>query len=983
MGGSAVDASSVAIPPTLDEIRTGKGRQETAEIELSAAAPAELDLRGYQLIETLGKGGMGEVYRCGDPALGRDLAIKVMMAAHRGHAERERRFLREARVTGSLQHPSIVRVHNLGRLSDGRLHYTMRLVRGRTFADILKDEAGKPERLPYLLSIFEKICQAVAYAHSKRVIHRDLKPSNVMVGRFGEVQVMDWGLAKVLTADDAPVKAETTPDAAGTRIFTESADTPVDLSRTGAGFGTLPYMPSEQARGKWNMVDERADVFALGSILFEILTGQPAYIGASSHELIDRAERGDVTETLQRLQQCGADAALTTLCRECLSSHREDRPRDADAVAKRVAEHQDEVQERLRQAEVERAEAQLKAREVRKQRRLLIALVFALLAGGTLSTWQAVRATAERDDKEIALGKAEKAAEAERQANKLAQALLGQYQKATGLLASIFHDLNPSAEEKGGPSLAEQFRGRLKGAAAQLDGLAIDDPLTVAGLQNTLGESLTTLGDGPLAIELLSKSRAIRETQLGLKHLDTLTTINNLAAAYLSAGELNQALSLFEQALTTMQAEFGPDHLDALSATSNLAMAYQTAGRMDQALPLFEQVLVKFKIKQGLDHLDTLAAMNNLAHAYKITGRFDKALPLYEETLKRLKATLGADHFNTLNTTNNLGKAYLEFGQLGKALTLLEHALDKRREKLGSDHPLTLQSMNNLAQAYRLAKQLNKAVALFEQTLVKRKTKLGTDHPDTLASMSDLAGAYSDDGQRSKALPLYEQALTAAQSKLGPNHLYTLTFTINLARAYLTDGQLDKAVPLFELALTKMKNQFGPEHPRTLTTLTNMAAAYRAAGKLDREEPLMRELVQTQRKKAGSESPVAAGILAQLGTNLLRQKKYAEAELVLRECLTIRENKFPDDWLTFNTRSALGEALLGQKMYADAEPLLLQGYEEIKQCESKIPRQGKVRLTEALERLVLLYEATDQKEKAADWRKKLEETKTAQKKPKP
>ena len=99
-------------------------------------------------------------------------------------------------------------VHNLGRLADGRIHYTMRLVRGQTFADILKSQAGKPERSPYLLSIFEKICQAVAYAHSKRVIHRDLKPSNVMVGRFGEVQVMDWGLAKLLTAEE---------DAASTR----------------------------------------------------------------------------------------------------------------------------------------------------------------------------------------------------------------------------------------------------------------------------------------------------------------------------------------------------------------------------------------------------------------------------------------------------------------------------------------------------------------------------------------------------------------------------------------------------------------------------------------------------------------------------------------------------------------------------------------------------------------------------------------------
>jgi hypothetical protein len=310
------------------------------------SAPTELDPRTYELLETLGQGGMGEVYRCCDPALGRDLAIKVIKAEYRGHPQVEPRFLREARITGSLQHPGIVAVHNLGRLSDGRLHYTMRLVRGQTFAVILREVAGKPERLPYLLSIFEKLCQAVAYAHSKHVIHRDLKPSNVMVGKFGEVQVMDWGLAKVLGSEEDSAESEES-DAAGTRIPVE-ADTPLDLTRPGSGFGTPAYMPSEQALGEWDAVDERADVFALGSILCELLTGQPAYRGSDGEEVYRRAKRGDVTEALERLQQCQADAALVGLCRECLSAEREPRPRDAGAVAKRVAEHQAEVQERLR-----------------------------------------------------------------------------------------------------------------------------------------------------------------------------------------------------------------------------------------------------------------------------------------------------------------------------------------------------------------------------------------------------------------------------------------------------------------------------------------------------------------------------------------------------------------------------------------------------------------------------------------------------------
>jgi tetratricopeptide (TPR) repeat protein len=373
LGTSPGDTPSAAWPQTLStgyKAESGSPLRTTPPDNGTSGEPLpSLDLRGYELLEQLGSGGMGDVYRAADPALGRDLAVKVMKPELRGMAPAEQRFLREARVTGSLQHPSIVPVYNLGRLNDGRLHYTMRLVRGQTFANILKEESGKREQLPYLLTIFEKICQAAAYAHSKRVIHRDLKPSNVMVGRFGEVQVMDWGLAKLLASDDDNAGAKEMTETAGTRIPT-GADTPVDLSRTGSGFGTLAYMPSEQARGKWDMVDERADVFALGSILCEMLTGQPAYIGKTSNELIDRVERGDVTEALERLRECGAAAELTELCRDCLSPDRENRPRDAAVLAKRVAEYQAEVQERLRQAELQRVAAETRARE--EQARALV-----------------------------------------------------------------------------------------------------------------------------------------------------------------------------------------------------------------------------------------------------------------------------------------------------------------------------------------------------------------------------------------------------------------------------------------------------------------------------------------------------------------------------------------------------------------------------------------------------------------------------------
>jgi serine/threonine-protein kinase len=212
-----------------------------------------------------------------------------------------------------------------------------------------------------------------------------------MVGKFGEVQVMDWGLAKVLPREDSTVKAAVEEEA-GTVLYTTPASMSEDMSRTGAALGTPSYMPPEQAMGERELVDERADVFALGAILCELLTGSPPYRGGHRDELLRRARRGDLGEALGRLEQCGADTALVQLCRECLAPEREGRPRNADVVAKRLAAYQADVQERLRRAELERAAAQIKAQEERKRRRLtvaLAALVLLLLTGiGGAVWWQ-------------------------------------------------------------------------------------------------------------------------------------------------------------------------------------------------------------------------------------------------------------------------------------------------------------------------------------------------------------------------------------------------------------------------------------------------------------------------------------------------------------------------------------------------------------------------------------------------------------------
>jgi tRNA A-37 threonylcarbamoyl transferase component Bud32 len=387
---AAASVPNVSEPPTTPENRVTSSVDEPPVIPGYILSPAKL-----------GEGGMGIIYLGRDQRLNRDVAVKVLHSRWRGQSHLVRRFIEEAQLTSQLQHPVIPPIHELGELPGGRPYFSMKVVKGRTLADLLKERPRLRHDLPHFLEVFEQVCQAVAYAHSKRVIHRDLKPSNVMVGAFGEVQVMDWGLAKVL-----PEQATAAPEAE------QESGSPVSVVETvrssdndsatvpGAVLGTYAYMPPEQARGEVAHLDKRCDVFGLGAILCEILTGKPPYEG-TREEVKARAQLGDLAPTLERLDACGVEEDLIQIARSCLHKVPEERPAHAGMVAEAVALYQAGEQDRLRAAEVERAaaaareeearataaarareeEAKATAAAERRARRLAVGLVAALVVG--------------------------------------------------------------------------------------------------------------------------------------------------------------------------------------------------------------------------------------------------------------------------------------------------------------------------------------------------------------------------------------------------------------------------------------------------------------------------------------------------------------------------------------------------------------------------------------------------------------------------
>jgi serine/threonine protein kinase len=425
---------------------------------------------GYRVIDLIGCGGMGQIFRAWDEVFQREVAIKVLLP----NGDRQR-FVTEARITAQLSHPSIPPVYALGQLADGPPYLVMKLIRGETLAQILARRSHPLEELGRWLDVFEQVARAIGFAHAHGIVHRDLKPGNIMVGPFGEVQVMDWGVAKVLgdfpvsaaadgslpaSAPPAPVPSSSPapsspptsshspapprgssspalpsplPDgnslgAAGKLAsdwgeednrserpawdsILQASVSAAGNSRTLAGqvVGTPAYMAPEQARGE--QIDARADVFALGGILAAVLTGQEVFRGQSLMTMIVRAATGDTNEIVTCLRQCGADEELVQLACDCLAIDPAQRPPDGLAVAQRLSSYRYAVEQRLRAAEAERAANRVRDAERRRRRRLLgyaaSALGAVLLLGITGIT--------------LALIEARRAVEAERLAKQRAE----------------------------------------------------------------------------------------------------------------------------------------------------------------------------------------------------------------------------------------------------------------------------------------------------------------------------------------------------------------------------------------------------------------------------------------------------------------------------------------------------------------------------------------------------------------------------------
>jgi serine/threonine protein kinase len=811
---TSVEMTAMPEDPLLDPPRTSDPAA-TADEPLAAVdrvggvgIPAVSNpVARYRLGEEIARGGMGVVYRATDAVLGREVAVKVLQEKHAPDSGTARRFADEARITGQLQHPSVPAVHDLGVLPDGRPFLAMKLIKGRTLAALLGDRSDPAADRGRFVAIFEHVCQAVAYAHSLRVVHRDLKPSNVMVGKFGEVQVMDWGLAKVLPEGVSAGERPGRPSDAGTVIRTRhvgAADTPAGSgsptppTRTGSVLGTPAYMAPEQAVGEVDRLDSRCDVFGLGAVVCEVLTGKPPYTGRDEDQIYRKALAANLADAHARLNACGVEPELVALCLRCLAPEPDDRPRDAGEVAAAVAALRAAAEERARRAELD----QVRAAEQGKRRRVLLAaswtVVVVLLAALGVSLWQMQRAfvaeaaanasadqsvlnaeqakrnardvRAERDAKDAALAAEQQARRDEARAR----------QQAFDALRTMTAEV---VERKfaQGAVLTEDDRAFLKGVIAQFDAFAAiegDDAdsrvvraegrFRVGNMRYRLGELQEAEKDYDQALSIYKQLAADFPSRPEFcQHL--AASHNNRGLVRLDTGQLNgaeedwsEALSILEQLAVDyptrpeFRLSLAGSHLNRgslLRATGRLREAEQAYGK---ALGIQKQLAADFpdrpELRQALadSHNSRGVLRRDTDRLKEAEQDYDQAVGIRKQlvadfpTRPPFRQSLAGSHLNRGIVRRDMGRRREAEEDYGHALEIqkqLAAEFPSRpdfRQELANGHNCRGSLLGEIGRVKEAEEDLDQSLSIHKQ--------LAADFPNRPEFRRLLASSHSNRG---------------------------------------------------------------------------------------------------------------------------------------------------------------------------------------------------------------------------------------------
>lgn len=856
--------------------------------ERSVPSPSDKSAASrYRILRPHRRGGLGEVFIAEDRELSREVALKEIQEKHANDSDSRLRFLREAEITGRLEHPGIVPVYGLGTYDNGRPYYAMRFIRGDSLQDALEKFHSLARSQPStsyrmgklavdyrnLLGRFIDVCQAIHYAHSRGILHRDLKPGNVMLGEYGETLVVDWGLAKVVSSSEVE-SAATTQVPIQPAFNSDSVPTML-----GTAVGTPAYMSPEQAAGEINRLGPATDVYSLGATLYHILVGKPPFAGHRDiHSLIQAVKAGDFSGP--RSYNVLIDRAIEAICLKAMSLEPSDRYHTPLALAK-------DVESYLADDVVSAYQEPWRVRVQRWARHhpAMVTGSVATLVLGLVST-VVIAALVGRHSQQIS----EKSAQIQKQNIEIdekrvdAELARDAAEATTDFMVQAFRKPDPSID--GAKITVAEI---LLQAEEDLNNRKDLGDSQRAEMLNAVGQSFLGLGLYEDATRTLDHAVSFQIESLGITHRETLLTQNNLGVAYIYGGFPEKAISLYQQISGRMQNVLGEAHADTLSAQNNLAMAFQDYGQYDEARRLYTTTLKAQTQALGIEHPSTLTTLSNLAQTYDRETKFDQAIPMIEQVLELRKTLLGTDHPDTLTSFGNLASAYEGSGRLDRSIALLAESLEAKKAKFGRNHPDTLNSQNNLAGAYHSALQFDKALELYNDTLKRKELRLGSDHPSVARTMNNLAILYGDMGKSDLAIEMHLKLVEQMKVRYGANHPETLSSTNNLAMAYVQSERFDLAIPLLEVILAGLKASLGSEHQDVMEGQENLASAYSSTGRMDEAIRLFAASVEGLQLVLGADHPRTLNAQNNVAAALFKDKRMVEAVKLFEETLAARK----------------------------------------------------------------------------------------------
>jgi tetratricopeptide (TPR) repeat protein len=705
----------------------------------------------YRVLRPHEKGGIGEVFVALDQELNREVALKEMQDTYAGDAPSRGRFVREAEITGGLEHPGIVAVYGLGQYVDGRPYYAMRFIRGESLKDAIarfhrtgEGGARSPEfELRALLARFVAVCNTLAYAHSRGVIHRDVKPANIMLGQYGETLVVDWGLARAMT--ESGREPDTT---LGPPLVPRQADTV--QTQAGSAIGTPPYMSPEQASGRLDLLGPASDIYSLGATLYTLLTGRPPIEGKDIAEVLRKAERGEWLPARQ--VKPDVPPALDAICRKAMARKPEERYRTALELAadvehwladEPVSVYRDPIAIRL-------------GRWARKHRTTVAvgaAVLQTVVVVLAVSVFLIARSRAQIEHERAQVERERRRAEAVN----------------TFLVNDLLAQADPKTTPAGETLTVRELLDRAAKAIGTSSAISAN-PEVEGGVRSAIGNTYYGLGLYQRAREELERAVACQDQAPDVPAAERIFTKNRLCWVIYKLGNFDETMA--RQVLAQAREQLGPDHEETIYAADNLATITLGNGNRT-AYTLYRENLATQQRVHGPDHPLTIRAALSLADALMANQQgnnprnLDEALTIMLSTRDAAGRAFGPNDPEGLYFENTLGFLYARRRQSAEAREVLVPLRERFLKVLGPDHIDVALYYENLALAEEGFGHLDIAEALLLKTHALRKSRLGDGHGLTRRAAAYLGRVCMARGKTEDAVAWLRVLLTAGVVRNG------------------------------------------------------------------------------------------------------------------------------------------------------------------------------------------------------------------------